>query len=127
MGGRPVIGHNAIIDIRMEGYKPSDVWLVLHDERPQFGTFTHPEQLMQTGSFPEVHVMPDEVIETLDLRFLRDLTVHIVGQSRARCRSALRRVAEFEPAKAITAGPDWLAGWIAGRGYINFLTETQSK
>jgi len=122
-----VIGQNAIIDIRMEGYRPSDVWLVLHDERPQFGTFTHPEQLMQTGSFPEVHVMPDEVVEALDLRFLRDLVVHIVGADKSRCRKALRRVVEFEPAKAITAGHDWLAGWEKGRGYINFLTETQSK
>lgn len=121
-----MIGQEAIIDLRFEGYKPSDLWLVLHDERPTFGPFTHPEQLMHTGSPPEVHVMPDEVIETLDLRFVRGIVVHIVGVDKAKCRSALRRLVEFEPAKAITAGPDWLAGWEPGRGYINFLAENQA-
>lgn len=122
-----MIGQNAIIDLRYEGYRPSNVWLVLHEERPAFGTFTNPELLMHSGGFPEVHVMPDEIVNTLDLRFMRELVVHIVGSDKDRCRSALRRVAEFEPAKAITAGPDWLAGWIAGQGYVNFLDKEQAQ
>lgn len=122
-----MIGQNAIIDLRIEGYKPSDVWLILRDTPPAFGTYCHPEQMMHTGSFPEVHVMPDEVVEALDLRFLRDLVVHIVGADKSRCRKALLRVVEFEPSRAFTAGHDWLAGWEKGRGYINFLTETPAQ
>lgn len=120
-------GHLSIIEIRMQGLKPSDMWLVLHSVKPEFGPFTDPEDQLHSGSFPEVHVMPNESVETMDLRFVRGMVVHIVGADKDRCRRALRRVVDFEPNKAITAGPDWLAGWVSGQGYINFLTEKNEK
>ena len=116
-----MIGHNAIVNLRLEGYRPAELWLVLHEERPAFSSFTHPETLMHTGGHPEVHVLPDEAAETLDLRFVRGILVHIVGQDEERCGRALRRVAEFEPAKAITAGEGWMLGWKPGLGFIDFL------
>jgi len=115
-------GHQSIVELRLHHHKPAEAWVILHDrERPTFGSFTQPETLMHNQSAPEVHVMPEEVVGTLDFRFLRGVLVHIVGLDKDRCIAAVNRVAQFEPAKAITAGQDWLLGWKPGIGFIDLL------
>lgn len=114
-------GQRAIIELRQHGKMPAECWVVLHAEPRRFYDDWHPEMLMENDMAPEVHVMPDENVATLDFRFLRGGVVHIAGGDKARAMATLERIAQFEPAKAIAAGADWMIGWKADRGFVNFL------
>lgn len=116
-----MIGQKSIIDLRLQGLMPAQCWVMLHDETPEFRDWYHPEMLMQNDMAPEVHVGPSEIVDTLDFRFLRGIVAHIAGGEMERSIRCLRRIAAFEPAKAICAGDGWMVGWKAGYGFINFL------
>lgn len=122
-----MIGHQSIIDLRFNGYKPTEIWVMLLDKLPRFGTMDHPEIMMQNQLRPEVHVLPDEVVETLDFRFVKEVTVHIVSLDKNRSIRALHRIAEFDPTRAICAGEDWMIGWNKSRGFINFFEKETAK
>lgn len=116
-----MIGQKAIIDLRLQGLKPAECWVILHGENPDFRDWDHPEMLMQNDMAPEVHVLPAESVDTLDFRFLRGVIVHISGGDMERSIRCLRRISTFEPEKAICAGDGWMVGWKADRGFIDFL------
>lgn len=122
-----MIGHQSIIDLRLNGYKPVEIWVMLPNEKPTFGPINDPESMMQNQFKPEVYVMPDESVGSLDFRFVRDITIHIVCIDKNRSMRALKRIAQFDPEKAICAGEDWMFGWTSRRGFINFFEKDLAK
>lgn len=117
MGGGSVIGHRSLLDARMRGFKPADVWVFCVSDGVTYGSFTHPEaQLgrMMNGRWvglPEIHIRDDANAAALDLRVVVGLTVHILAPNRRRALQLMRRVSECSPAKVIASGPWGLIVW----------------
>lgn len=101
-------GQNTIIQMRLAGYKPSNVWLLLLDGPCSRRRFMDAENVIANGGQAEVHVGDDEVVGTLDLRFLTGLTVLLQGMDRDRLRLAYTRLKEFDPERIITSSADFI-------------------
>jgi len=97
-------GHNALIALRLKGYMPQWCHVVLWDRRPVYRRFwDHPENAMQIEDQPEIHILPDENVSTLDLRFLRGMQVNMNSFCDAqRTLAALDRIMQFDPQLAVT-------------------------
>lgn len=83
------------------------------DEAPQYGHFTDPEN-GYTGSFPELDILPEDVIGALDLRCLHGLRVMVNGTNEARMREFCARAKQFDPAELLVCLPSCTVIWRAG-------------
>ena len=112
-------GHQPLIAMRLAGYRPAGAFVIVLQDRPSWGPYTHPDRAMDWGGSPTIVLLSDDNPAAVDLRCLRDLVVQIAGEDRARTVAALERIAQFEPAKAI-AGGDWgLRAWKPNRGFFD--------
>jgi hypothetical protein len=68
-------GHQALIDLRREKKRPQGVWISHSPSRDCL--LWH--QNADTLPYPEIEILPHESPETLDLRFVYGLTVHVSG------------------------------------------------
>lgn len=121
-----MIGNQSLLELRMSGVKPSDVWVVCLPERPEYGPYSHPEKQVEVRGmghlrgYPTIHVFDDEPASSLDLRTVIGTTVHIAATDRERGLDLLDRIATFSPLKAIAAGPWGMIGWKPERGIVEF-------
>lgn len=119
-------GDKSLIDLRMSGVKPSDVWVVCLPEKPEYGPYTHPEKQVEIRGmghlrgYPTIDVYDDEPASALDLRAVIGTTVHIATDNRARAIELLERISTFSPMKAIAAGSWGMVGWKPERGLVEF-------
>lgn len=101
-------GQNSIIDLRLEGLKPTMVW-VIDLPVPCFrGPFMDAETAIVNGDRPEIQVGIDDELEALDFRCLVGLTVLLQGSDRARLRRLRKRIKEFQPARLVTSSTDFI-------------------
>lgn len=106
-------GQNAIIRMRLAGYKPAFVWLlVLQGQAPTQG-FLDAEQTLENTRLPEIHVGIDENPAELDLRPLVGLTVLLQGLDRDRVRGVFARLKFFDPARVVVSGVDFFYDYCA--------------
>lgn len=68
-------GHQALIDLRREKKRPQGVWI---SHSPSLDCLLW-HQNADTLPYPEIEILPHESPETLDLRFVYGLTVHVSG------------------------------------------------
>jgi hypothetical protein len=68
-------GHHALIDLRRQKKRPQAVW-ISHSPTPYCLTWN---QYADTLPYPEIEILPTESPETLDLRFVVGLPVHVSG------------------------------------------------
>jgi len=100
-------GHQAIVALRLRRMKPNGCTLYVYDCAPVYRWYwEQPELAMHNGFHPSVDILPDDVVPTLDLRFVRDLTVHVVGWQPARTRAVFDHAVQFAPAKMAAALDD---------------------
>ena len=100
-----MIGHDAIIAVRLNGYKPECVFVHVFDAEPEYFPGTHPTLSLQNGFHAEIHVFPmDRGI--LDFRCLVGLVVHLSGTDERRVMRIVRQIERAKPARLITALPD---------------------
>lgn len=99
-------GDMAIKELRRMGKKPVQVWVFLLDEKTQMPKLIDPEDLLESDLLPEIHIEPHEDPQSLDLRFLAGVIVHLQGQDSDRLRSAYARLKTCQPSRIITSGPD---------------------
>ncbi|NYT76632.1 hypothetical protein H0A71_06480 [Alcaligenaceae bacterium] len=97
-------GHEAIIRMRLAGYKPSKVWLLALGCGIQRTAFNDAESVIANGGQAEVHIAADEIPGTLDFRFLSGLFVLLQCGDKSRLRDVYSRLMEFEPARVIVSG-----------------------
>jgi len=91
-------GHEGIIKLRIRGYKPSAVWLVDYPCRTEWEKF---------GDDPEVCVYGDN-LNTLDLRYIIGLDVHISGENEERAKRLLDLCIQHRANKVIACANDWV-------------------
>jgi len=68
-------GHQALLTLRSEKKRPQGVWI---SHRPSLHCMTW-HLYADTLPYPEIEILPTENPETLDLRFVVGLTVHVSG------------------------------------------------
>ena len=90
-------GHTSLLDARKNGYKADDVWFVYMPTEPNYTYTADPENLLQHGYRPEVHVYSTDNLMTADLRCIYGLNVHLINEFNDMMLLALKR---FKP-KAI--------------------------
>jgi len=117
-------GHESIIDLRLRGFKPDACHLTVYERVPVYRWgWDHPEQCINNRWSPEVHILPDDVVQTLDLRFLRDMLVNILGWEKSRTLAAFYRVVEFLPAAAAVSIENTFLFYTPEKGVVDLNTE----
>lgn len=101
-------GQNSIIGLRLRGYSPSDVWVVVLDTEPRYFEGTHPENLLSSGFLAQIDVLPTDNPATLDFRCLHGLRAHVVGDNHRRVRAVFNRIQQFDPAEILAVTDDLL-------------------
>lgn len=101
-------GQNTIIRMRLERLRPAQVWVLLLEGGCPRGFFLDAERVISNGGRAEVHIGADEIIGTLDLRFLTGLEVLLQGMDRNRLRAAFARIKVFDPDRIITSSHDFI-------------------
>lgn len=105
-----MIGHDALLHLRLNGIRPSAVFVYVLDREPMRGPYDA-ESAIGNGGFPEIEIGASEVPGLLDLRCLRDTRVHVVGEDEPRVRSVARRAVEFSPSQVIACSADGPIIW----------------
>lgn len=101
-------GQDCIIRMRVAGYRPAIVWLLVLDEPCPRSQFHDAELILQNGGLPEVHVGTEDLPGALDLRALTGLLVLLQGTDRQRLRDVFSRLKTFDPARVIVSSPDFV-------------------
>lgn len=101
-------GQNAIIRMRLEGYKPSQVWLFVLQTECSKKYWVDAENTIEMSGLPEIHIGIDEVVGALDLRVLTGVTVLLQGLDVDRLRAVFARIKEFSPERIITSTGDFV-------------------
>jgi hypothetical protein len=91
-------GHDGIIKMRMQGYKPSAIWIFDFPCVPKWEEFQDD---------PEVCVHGDN-LNTLDLRYTVGLVVHINGDTEERAKKLLDLCVQHSASKVIACANDWI-------------------
>lgn len=98
-------GQTEITQLRLSGYRPSMVWVLVLQNPCQTAYFTDAENSIELSGMPELHIAPDDNIRMIDFRFLHKVTVLLQGMNDDRLRAAFRRIRQFSPERIITSSP----------------------
>lgn len=90
-------GADALMIARQNGCSVSDVWLSFIINEPEYSYPMDPDNLLENGYLPEIHIYKKDRLWLLDLRCIYGLNVHIQEAQYDVTMSAIRR---FKP-KAI--------------------------
>ena len=55
-------GIKQIIDLRLRGFSPSQVWVYVFSGEPMYFPATHPAQSLENGFLAEIHVTPRDTV-----------------------------------------------------------------
>lgn len=68
-------GHEALIELRRDKKRPQGVWIT---QKPSIDCMRW-DKAIETLPYPEIEILPNEIPESLDLRFVIGLTVHVAA------------------------------------------------
>lgn len=100
-------GQNAIIRMRLAGYKPAFIFVEALERPCEKSYFMDPENTIQNGGQPEIQIGSDDTVGTLDLRVVTGTTVLLNGGDRDRLRRLYAQLKKFDPARIIATGDDF--------------------
>src|SRR5690606_4772191 len=121
-----MIGHNAVLDLRRKRLMPAAVYVLVRDHTPKYWAWESPEKSMLNGGFPCIDILPTDDPDTLDLRCLFGLLVHLNGYEHLRLLAVLDRMTEFNPARIVAprlADPVGIMTWTPAEGFSETLLE----
>ena len=97
-------GHESIIELRMQGYAPRNVWVHVLDSEPSYFPGTHPRQALQNGFQATIDIGPDDR-RVLDFRCLTGLGIHLMGADESRVMRVLKQIEQVQPSYVIVSLP----------------------
>ena len=97
-------GHQSLLEARLNGYVCKDVWIHRLADRPDYSYVSDPENLLQNGHLPELHIYDSDRVLALDLRCLMGANVHVVCNADKKLISAIKR---FKPRLVILNNGDF--------------------
>lgn len=97
-------GHESILEMRMQGYSPKEVWVMVLNAEPEYFPGTHPSLNLQNGFRASIDVTPGDR-GALDFRCLVGLVVHLIGTNENRVMQVLSHIERAGPTRVITSTP----------------------
>jgi hypothetical protein len=107
-----MIGSNAIVNARMQGYSPDQVWVHVLDTMPDAWLKQDAEDCIANGFRAQILILPNESVSSLDLSALYGLTVHLMGENKARVAAVSRQCQKFAE-RILNVADDVLTDWRA--------------
>ena len=92
-----MIGFRELLNARLDGYAPSQVWVHVLDNKPDYWLKEDAQDAIANGFHVSLLILPNESTSTLDLFALKGLTVHVAGNNDRRSHEIIkvcRRYAE---------------------------------
>jgi len=68
-------GHEALIEMRRDKKRPQGIWIT---QNPSIDCMKW-DKAAETLPYPEIEILPNETPESLDLRYVVGLKVHVCG------------------------------------------------
>jgi hypothetical protein len=68
-------GHEALIEMRRDKKRPQGIWIT---QNPSIDCMKW-DKNVETLPYPEIEILPNEIPESLDLRYVVGMTVHVCG------------------------------------------------
>lgn len=100
-------GHESILEVRKQGYAVDNVWVqVLDSDIRKYPPMQDPDNALEFGLRPEIHINRSDKVQTLDFRCLVGATVHLIGADETRVRAILKQILRFKPDRVIASGFD---------------------
>ncbi|GAB2912225.1 hypothetical protein [Paralcaligenes ginsengisoli] len=101
-------GQNAIIRMRLDGYKPAFVFVDALDHPCEESYFRDAENNLMNGGQALIHIGSDDQVPTLDLRAVAGTTVVLNGTDRDRLRGIYAQLKKFKPSRIVASTPDFV-------------------
>lgn len=100
-------GHDALIELRKNGRQPRGVWVCHEFDATKGWSAWH--KVAGHDQYPEVEILPTEVPELLDLRFVVGLIVHVSGmRDYAKAKRLHQALVDAKAKRVITVCGDLL-------------------
>jgi hypothetical protein len=98
-----MIGQGSIFQARTYGKTITNIWMhAFTCNRPaELSYMLDPENLLELGLRPEVHVYANDPIARLDMRFVMGTTVHLSGDDSERLYRLINHLAKFKPLRVL--------------------------
>ena len=84
-----MIGHLPLIQMRMSGFTPTDIWVGEDTVCCDWNNPGEKYDEVWNPDFPTVCILPDEPLELLDLRFAVGTRVHVTSNLENRAKALL--------------------------------------
>jgi hypothetical protein len=96
-------GHQSIIEARIYGRTIPHIWVhAFTCNRPaELSYMLDPENLLELGLRPEVHVYANDNLARLDMRFVMGTTVHLSGEDSERLYRLINHLAKYKPLRVL--------------------------
>ena len=92
-------GYAELLEHRLRGYKPNEVWLIVCDEQPPTWLKQDARDSINNGFMATVLVLPNESAAPLDLSALTGITVHVIAKNTPRSHAIIKHCLRY--AKAV--------------------------
>lgn len=85
-----MIGYAELLNARMNGFTPEQVWVHALDCKPDGWLKQDAQEAIANGFHVSILILPNESVSTLDLIALNGLTIHFMGTSGRRSNEVIK-------------------------------------
>lgn len=85
-----MIGYAELLNARMDGFAPEQVWLHVLDRKPDQWQKQDAQDAIANGFHVSILILPNESVSALDLFALKGLTVHVNGNNERRSHEIVK-------------------------------------
>ena len=85
-----MIGYIELLNARMNGFAPEQVWVHALDHKPSYWLKQDATGAIANGFHVSILILPTESVSTLDLFALKGLTVHFMGKNERRSHEIIK-------------------------------------
>lgn len=85
-----MIGYSELLNARMNGFTPEQVWVHALDHKPDYWLKQDATDAIANEFRVSVLILPNESVSTLDLFALKGLTAHFMGKNERRSHEIIK-------------------------------------
>ena len=85
-----MIGYSELLNARMNGFAPDQVWVHALDHKPDYWLKQDAQDAIANGFHISLLILSNESVSTLDLFALKGLTAHVMGKNERRSHEIIK-------------------------------------
>lgn len=85
-----MIGYAELLNARMNGFTPEQVWIHALDHKPNYWLKQDATDAIANGFRVSLLILPNESLSSLDLFALKGLTAHVMGKNERRSHEIIK-------------------------------------